>query len=45
MKDLVMNTNDSRALLAAIRNLSIGKIAVLPTDTLYGLHGLATVEG
>jgi len=43
MKDFVMNFREDpgRAELQAIRVLSTGDIAILPTDTVYGLHGLA----
>lgn len=45
MKDFVMNFREDprRAELQAIRVLSTGNIAILPTDTVYGLHGLASL--
>ena len=45
MKDVVIGIQDSKALLTAIRTLTVGKLACLPTDTLYGIHGLATFPG
>jgi L-threonylcarbamoyladenylate synthase len=45
MKDHSISVQDQRANLEAIRALSTGHVAVLPTDTLYGLHGLATSPG
>ncbi len=45
MKDLEISVQEPKALLSAIRALTVGEIAVLPTDTLYGLHGLATIGG
>jgi L-threonylcarbamoyladenylate synthase len=46
MKDFVMNFKEDpkRAELQAIRVLSLGDIAILPTDTVYGLHALATFQ-
>ena len=41
MKELLCNITDQKTLLMAIRNLMMGGIVVLPTDTLYGLHALA----
>lgn len=45
MMDHEISADDSRAALEAIRSLSVGRLACLPTDTLYGLHGLATFPG
>jgi L-threonylcarbamoyladenylate synthase len=45
MKEHSISVQDNRAMLEAIRSLSVGHLAVLPTDTLYGLHGLATTPG
>lgn len=45
MKEHSISVREPRACLEALRALSVGRVAVLPTDTLYGLHGLATVPG
>lgn len=45
MKEHSISVRDGRACLEAVRTLSVGRVAVLPTDTLYGLHGLATTPG
>ncbi|MCP4546189.1 MAG: L-threonylcarbamoyladenylate synthase [bacterium] len=45
MKDQQICVQDSKALLTTIRALTIGGMAILPTDTLYGIHGLATMRG
>jgi L-threonylcarbamoyladenylate synthase len=45
MKEHSISVHDARACLEAVRTLSVGRVAVLPTDTLYGLHGLATTPG
>ncbi|MCB1163979.1 MAG: L-threonylcarbamoyladenylate synthase [Candidatus Krumholzibacteriia bacterium] len=45
MKDHSISVHERRALLEATRALVMGHVAVLPTDTLYGLHGLATSPG
>lgn len=45
MKEHSISVRDARACLEAVRTLSVGRLAVLPTDTLYGLHGLATTPG
>lgn len=45
MKEHSISVQDSRACLEAVRALSVGRVAVLPTDTLYGLHGLGTTPG
>jgi len=45
MKEHSISVRETRACLEAVRTLSVGRVAVLPTDTLYGLHGLATTPG
>jgi L-threonylcarbamoyladenylate synthase len=45
MKDYSISVHERRAILEATRALVMGHVAVLPTDTLYGLHGLATSPG
>jgi L-threonylcarbamoyladenylate synthase len=45
MKEHSISVRDARACLEAVRTLAVGRLAVLPTDTLYGLHGLATTPG
>jgi len=45
MKEHSISVHEPRACLEAVRTLSVGRVAVLPTDTLYGLHGLATSAG
>lgn len=45
MMEQEISVKDSRAALEAIRSLSVGRLACLPTDTLYGIHGLATFPG
>lgn len=41
MMEHLISVEDSRATLEAIRCLSVGHLACLPTDTLYGLHAKA----
>lgn len=41
MKDVMQSIEDPRTLLLAIRALTVGGVAVLPTDTVYGFHCLA----
>ncbi len=45
MTDHEIFVDDPRAALEAIRSLAVGHLACLPTDTLYGLHGLAAFPG
>ena len=45
MKELEFSVSEPRAALNTIRTLSTGGVALLPTDTLYGLHALATLDG
>jgi L-threonylcarbamoyladenylate synthase len=45
MTDHEIFADDPRAALESIRSLAIGHLACLPTDTLYGIHGLATFPG
>ncbi|MDP6418208.1 MAG: L-threonylcarbamoyladenylate synthase [Candidatus Krumholzibacteria bacterium] len=45
MSDVLSKVEDPRTALAAIRTLTVGGIAALPTDTLYGFHGLASWPG
>ncbi len=45
MKELEISVSEPRAALISIRSLTTGGIALLPTDTLYGLHALASLPG
>jgi len=45
MTDNLASMEDPRSTLSAIRSLTLGGMAVLPTDTLYGIHGLASFPG
>ncbi len=45
MTDVLTSIEDPRSTLTAIRSLTLGRLAVLPTDTLYGIHGLASFPG
>ncbi len=45
MTDHEIFADDPRAALESIRSLAVGHLACLPTDTLYGIHGLATFPG
>ena len=45
MTDSQSSMEDPRSTLSAIRSLTLGGVAVLPTDTLYGIHGMASFPG
>ncbi len=45
MTDVLTSIHEPRSSLTAIRALTLGRLAVLPTDTLYGIHGLASFPG
>jgi len=45
MSDVLISITEPRSVLSAIRALTVGHLAVLPTDTLYGIHGLASHPG
>ncbi len=45
MTDVLTSILEPRSTLTAIRSLTLGCLAVLPTDTLYGIHGLASFPG
>jgi len=45
MTDVLTSITEPRSTLTAIRSLTLGHLAVLPTDTLYGIHGLASFPG
>jgi len=45
MTEVLTSISDPRSTLTAIRALTLGGLAVLPTDTLYGIHGLASFPG